>query len=58
MKQIEFRATEVKALINHALAANDYRSINGSVAKFDCVFALCQCCAIVFIKDTKAWSYS
>ena len=32
--------------------------LTGSVAKFDCVFALCQCCAIVFIKDTKAWSYS
>ena len=28
MKQIEFPATEVKALINHALAADNYRSMN------------------------------
>ena len=29
-------------------------TIDGSVAKFECVFALCQCCAIVFSKKPKA----
>ena len=29
-------------------------SLAGSVAKFECVFALVQCCAILFIKDSKA----
>ena len=27
---------------------------NGSVAKFDCIFALGQCCAILFSKKPKA----
>ena len=26
----------------------------GSVAKFDCIFALVQCCAILFVKKPKA----
>ena len=28
--------------------------IAGSVAKFDCIFALVQCCAILFVKKPKA----
>ena len=28
--------------------------VGGSVAKFDCIFALVQCCAILFSKKPKA----